>query len=106
MPTRNQSFFAGFIASVIVGLTSAAHADFFSERLKHDPTAIQRPKPAQPYGEEPMYTGTMRKKNVENPATDLCSYDTFYWNTIYACDPEHQGLTDFTKSHGDRDHLP
>jgi hypothetical protein len=102
MPMTKPKVLVGMIATAFVGLTSMAHADIFSERLKNDPTAIHRPKP-QTYGEEPMFTGSMKKKSVEQPSTDLCSYDTFYWNTIYACDPEHQGNTDFSKSHGDRD---
>ena len=44
--------------------------------------------------EEPEFTGSIRPPMTQE-GVSTCSYDTFYWNTIYACDPEHQGLPDY-----------
>ena len=68
-----------------------AHADQYTDRLRTDPTAIQRPRAPQTMMNEPQYTGSLKKTPVMEQGVNKCSYDTYYWNTIYACDPDHQG---------------
>ena len=70
---------------------SMAHADQYTDRLRTDPTAIQRPRATQPVMTEPQYTGSLKKTPIMDQGFNKCSYDMFYWNTIYACDSSHQG---------------
>jgi hypothetical protein len=74
-------------------LVQMAHADAFSDRLRNDPTAVPRQRTVQQPMTEPEITRSLRQGTGESN-TPMCSYDMYYWNTIYACDPAHQGLPD------------
>jgi len=79
-------------AAALIGLTSYASADMLSDRLKNDPSAINRSTTNNPNVKllrDPEYTGSLRVEGATHALTAVCSYDTFYWNTIYACNPEN-----------------
>ena len=82
-----------------LSLIQMAHADAFSDRLRTDPTAVPRQGTYQRNFMEPEITRSLSAAPGESN-TPMCSYDTYYWNTIYACDPAHQGLPDYS-DHGD-----
>lgn len=92
-----MSYIKGFKISTIalaamMGGISLAHADMYSDRLKAEQSA--KSKTQQRVIEEPEFTGSIRPP-LTPEGKPTCSYDTFYWNTIYACDPAHQGLPDY-----------
>ena len=79
-------------AAAFIGLTSYASADMLSDHLKNDPSAINRSTTNNPNVKllrDPEYTGSLRVEGATRALTAVCSYDTFYWNTIYACNPEN-----------------
>jgi hypothetical protein len=76
---------------ILAASITTAHADQYTDRLKTDPTAIKRPLATQPMMTEPQYTGSLKRTPIMEQGFNKCSYDAFYWNTIYACDPAHQG---------------
>lgn len=76
-----------------LSLVQMAHADEFSDRLRNDPTAVPRRGILQQPMTDPEITRSLRQGTDESN-TPMCSYDLHYWNTIYACDPAHQGLPD------------
>jgi hypothetical protein len=76
---------------MLVTSISMAHADQYTDRLRTDPTAIQRPRAPQSIMTEPQYTGSLKKTPIIEQGFNKCSYESYYWNTIYACDPAHQG---------------
>jgi len=81
-----------YVLTSLTGLTSFAYADAFSDRLRTDPTAIQRPPVSREMLAEPLYTESLRAPSGTVALPQTCSYDTFYWNTIYACSPEYNPL--------------
>ena len=78
--------------ATLIGGISIAQADMYTDRMKADQSA--KSKSQQQMIEEPEFTGSIRPPMTQE-GVPTCSYDTFYWNTIYACDPEHQGLPDY-----------
>jgi hypothetical protein len=76
----------------LAGLTSFAYADAFSDRLRTDPTAIPRPPVSRQMLSEPVYTESLRAPAGTVVLPQTFSYDSFYWNTIYACSPEYNPL--------------
>ena len=78
--------------ATLIGGISIAQADMYTDRMKADQSATS--KSQQQMIEEPEFTGSIRPPMTQE-GVPTCSYDTFYWNTIYACDPEHQGLPDY-----------
>lgn len=80
--------------AALIGATSLAQADTYTDRLKAEQSAKTKTKQQQRLIEEPEYTGSIKPPMTQD-GVPTCSYDTFYWNTIYACDPEHQGLPDY-----------
>lgn len=82
-----------FVSVGTLCIAQIAHADEFSERLKTDPTAVPRAGTYQRPVMDPEVTRSLSSTPGES-TTPMCSYDVYYWNTIYACDPEHQGLPD------------
>jgi len=78
--------------ATLIGGISIAQADMYTDRMKADQSA--KSKSQQQMIEEPECTGSIRPPMTQE-GVPTCSYDTFYWNTIYACDPEHQGLPDY-----------
>lgn len=79
--------------SVLAGSAAWAQSDPFFERLRTDPTAIPRPH-SSVMPPESEVTRSLRVQDYPSQ-TPYCSYDSYYWNTIYACDPAHQGLPQF-----------
>jgi hypothetical protein len=75
------------IVAAACGLSAFAYADAFSDHLRTAPSAIDRPM--QNRMAEPEYTGSFRTNPMQPQLTKRCSYDTYYWGTIYACDPTH-----------------
>jgi hypothetical protein len=102
MFAKNELTRASLIATAILGFMAVGHADPFSDRLKTDPTAIARPNSTiMPMESE--ITRSLRAPGEPDPyATPICSYDVYYWNTIYACDPDHQGRPNYS-DHGSKD---
>ena len=103
MFARKEPFRALLIVTASLGFMAIGHAEPFSDRLKTDPTAIARPKSTvMPVVSE--ITRSLRTPEELNIyATPICSYDVFYWNTIYACDPAHQGRPEYeNRGSGDR----
>ena len=78
--------------ATLIGGISIAQADMYTDRMKADQSAKSKSQPQMI--EEPEFTGSIRPPMTQE-GVPTCSYDTFYWNTIYACDPEHQGLPDY-----------
>lgn len=78
--------------ATLIGGISIAQADMYTDRMKADQSA--KSKSQTQIIEEPEFTGSIRPPMTQE-GVPTCSYDTFYWNTIYACDPEHQGLPDY-----------
>ncbi len=78
--------------ATLIGGISIAQADMYTDRMKADQSA--KSKSQQQMIEEPEFTGSIRPPMTQE-GVPTCSYDTFYWNTIYACDPEHRGLPDY-----------
>ncbi len=78
--------------ATLIGGISIAQADMYTDRMKADQSA--KSKSQTQMIEEPEFTGSIRPPMTQE-GVPTCSYDTFYWNTIYACDPEHQGLPDY-----------
>ena len=78
--------------ATLIGGISIAQADMYTDRMKADQSA--KSKSQTQIIEEPEFTGSIRPPMTQE-GVSTCSYDTFYWNTIYACDPEHQGLPDY-----------
>ena len=78
--------------ATLIGGISIAQADMYTDRMKADQSA--KSKSQHQMIEEPEFTGSIRPPMTQE-GVPTCSYDTFYWNTIYACDPEHQGLPDY-----------
>ena len=78
--------------ATLIGGSSIAQADMYNDRMKADQSA--KSKSQTQMIEEPEFTGSIRPPMTQE-GVPTCSYDTFYWNTIYACDPEHQGLPDY-----------
>ena len=78
--------------ATLIGGISIAQADMYTDRMKADQSA--KSKSQQQMIEEPEFTGPIRPPMTQE-GVPTCSYDTFYWNTIYSCDPEHQGLPDY-----------
>jgi hypothetical protein len=79
-------------AATIISLVSYAHADPLMDRLRNDPSIIKRSTTNNPNMKllnEPEFTGSLRVEGAEHSLTSICSYDTFYWNTVYACNPEY-----------------
>jgi hypothetical protein len=79
-------------AAAFIGLTSYASADTLSDHLKKDPSAINRSTTNNPYLKllrDPEYTGSLRIEGAAHALTAVCSYDPFYWNSIYACNPDN-----------------
>ena len=95
MLARKGLLRATLVFTASLGLLAVGHADPFGDRLKNDPTAIARPKNTV----IPMESEVTRSLRVPGEpdiyATPICSYDVYYWNTIYACDPAHQGRPEF-----------
>jgi hypothetical protein len=94
-----MSLSKGFTLSTIalaamMGGISLAHADMYSDRLKAEQSAKSKAQTQQRLIDEPEFTGSIRPPMTPE-GMPTCSYDTFYWNTIYACDPAHQGLPDY-----------
>lgn len=90
-----------FVAASL-GFMAVGHADPFGDRLKTDPSAIARPNSTLMPMESEI-TRSLRVPGEPDPyATPICSYDVYYWNTIYACDPAHQGRPEF-ENRGSRD---
>jgi len=73
------------LTAATCGLSAFARADAFSDHLKTDPSAIDRPM--QNRMAEPEYTGSLKANPMQPQLTKKCSYDSYYWGTIYACDP-------------------
>lgn len=80
--------------ATVFGVVSIAHADMYSDRLKAEQSAKSKTQTQRQMIEEPEFTGSI-KPPMTQEGVPTCSYDVFYWNTIYACDPEHQGLPDY-----------
>jgi hypothetical protein len=79
-------------AVTMIGLISYASADPLLDHLRKDPTIIKRSttnNPNMKLSNELEFTGSLRVEGAEHPLTSICSYDSFYWNTIYACNPEY-----------------
>ena len=82
-----------FIAVAATGSALWAQSDPFLERLRTDPSAIPRPHAS---GMPPETEVTRSLRSQDRPyQTPYCSYDAYYWNTIYACDPARQGLPQY-----------
>ena len=86
---------AALIVIASLGFLTTSHADEFIDHLRNDPTAIQRPKSTIGPMESEVTRSLRGGGQVDIYATPTCSYDTYYWNTIYACDPAHQGRPDY-----------
>lgn len=93
---------AALVMVASLGFLTSGHADSFSDHLRNDPTAIQRPlSTVEPMESE--VTRSLREPGEVNVyATPICSYDSYYWNTIYACDPAHQGRRDYEDRGSDK----
>lgn len=79
-------------AVTMMGLITYANADPLLDHLRNDPSVVKRSttnNPNMKMLKEPEYTGSLRGEGPTRPLTSICSYDTFYWNTIYACNPEY-----------------
>ncbi len=89
MLCKNKLELGALILITTLGFSVHANADPYSERLQSDPTAINRPGTSKMMPREPEFTGSLRTPSLEHQLTQKCSYDTYYWETIYACDPAH-----------------
>jgi len=91
--SRNQIFKNSILAFVILtGFTSYASADPLSDRLRNDPSLIDRSTTNNPnflHAGEPEFTGSLKNPGEQQMLTSKCSYDSFYWETIYACNPAY-----------------
>jgi hypothetical protein len=91
MSQINQLQSAAIAAVTMIGLMSYANADPLLDHLRSDPSVIKRStthNPNMKFLNEPEYTGSLRVEGAEHSLTPICSYESFYWNTIYACNPE------------------
>ena len=102
MTTRSLSR-ATLVVIASLGFLTSGYASEFSEHLRNDPTAIPRPKSTIGPMDSEVTRSLRTPGEVDVYATPICSYDTFYWNTIYACDPAHQGRQDFENRGSDRE---
>ena len=83
---------ATIAAITVLGLTSYAVADPLMDHLRNDPSVINRSTTNNPNMKmlrDPEFTGSLRVEGADRPLTTICSYDSFYWNTIYACNPDY-----------------
>ena len=78
-------------AGILAASVSMAYADQYSEKIKTDPTAVLRSSIPAVATTDPQYTGSLKMGQPAPKATTKCSYEKFYWNTVFACDPEHTG---------------
>jgi hypothetical protein len=80
--------------AAVLGIASIAHADAYTDRMKAEQLERSRVQNQQRLIDEPEFTGSIKQPMTQG-GVPTCSDDTFYWNTIYACDPAHQGLPDY-----------
>ena len=86
-----QITLSAIAAVAVIGLANTARADVLLDHLRNDPSVINRSQTNNPNMRllrDPEYTGSLRVEGAEHPLTTICSYESFYWNTIYACNPE------------------
>lgn len=102
MFARKSLISTTLVVAASLGFMAVGHADPLGDRLKTDPSAIARPNSTLMPMESEI-TRSLRVPGESDPyATPICSYDVYYWNTIYACDPAHQGRPEF-ENRGSRD---